>query len=466
MEANPMSFNTFHGMLRESAAKYGDATAILYDTHAITYDKLFSDCCKKAVHLKKFPGRRIALIGPDSYRFLVNFFGAVMAGKDVCMLDSFLAVTERHILLEKAHPDYILSSTNQYILADAHGEIMPEALKGEDSIDEASLGDNPCEGNVLLFTSGTSRLAKIAVLSSKNLAFSLQQLSEAVPCTTADRVLSLLPLSHVFGLVYSILWPLGCGACVCIGRGIRHMDFDAIYYNPTILPVYPALLETLMRYRGLNDRLHTILIGESHCPDGIINALENEGYQVYSIYGMTAASGCIAVSSKASGHELVPLKGVSISIADDGEILVSGDGLMSHYDGEPEATAQVLDGTTLHSGDLGHIDDEGHLIITGNKKNILALPNGEKMNCLEVESFFNRNDSIDETALTLCDGLATIWIHASSKSFNDEDATRIVNAFNKTKCSARHINRFYITNRKLPRDAAGNLRRSELAAAH
>lgn len=457
-----MSFNTFYSMLKESSKLYGEKTAILYDTHAISYEKLYIDCCKKALHFKKFEKKRIALIGPASYRFIVNFFGAVLAGKDVVLLDSFLAVTERRILLEKAHPDYILSSTNQYILADKKGNSIPGADKDENDVDLTTPSDLNEEGSVLFFTSGTSELAKLVVLSSKNLSFSASQFCNVVQCGSSDKVLSVLPLNHVFGIVYSVLWPLGCGACVCIGRGIRHIDFDAIYYSPTILPAYPALLETLMRHGGLNEGLRTILIGESHCPDEVVAELEDSNYLVYSIYGMTAASGAIAVSSKASSHELVPLKDVSITIADDNEVLVSSNGLMSCYDGDQEATAEVLSDSIFHSGDLGYINEAGHLILTGNKKNLLALPNGEKMNCLEVEGFFNEDVNVYESALSLWNGHTTIWIYTKNKDFGENEAMKLISSFNKTKCSSRHINHFFIVHEELPKDSFGNLQRKNL----
>ena len=80
--------NSFYKMLKNNAEKYPNKEAIIYDTMTISYSKLFEDVCKKALHLKRFTGNRIALYGPSSYRWIVNMFGIILAGKDV-MLVSF-----------------------------------------------------------------------------------------------------------------------------------------------------------------------------------------------------------------------------------------------------------------------------------------------------------------------------------------------------------------------------------------
>ena len=82
--------NTFYNILESNAKKRPDAVAVVYDTITITYAQLYEDVTKKALHLQKFPGRRIAIFGPASYRWIVNMFGAVIAGKDLVIVDFFL----------------------------------------------------------------------------------------------------------------------------------------------------------------------------------------------------------------------------------------------------------------------------------------------------------------------------------------------------------------------------------------
>ena len=118
---------SFYKLLTDNADKYKDRTAILYDTYDVSYNNFMEDAVKKAMHLKQYAGKRIALCGPTSYRWIVNLFGIVMAGKDAILVDFFLPHDERSSLLERIKTDYILSSTNQYILADEHAIIIAGA---------------------------------------------------------------------------------------------------------------------------------------------------------------------------------------------------------------------------------------------------------------------------------------------------------------------------------------------------
>lgn len=107
--------NSIYGLLKESAEKYAGKTAVLYDTFAGSYEKLFRDVTNKAIHLQHFEGKRVALYGPSSYRWIVNLFGIILAGKDVVLVDSFLPHKERESLLEKVGVDYILSDRKSVV---------------------------------------------------------------------------------------------------------------------------------------------------------------------------------------------------------------------------------------------------------------------------------------------------------------------------------------------------------------
>ena len=78
-------------------------------------------------------------------------------------------------------------------------------------------------------------------------------------CTEDDRVLAQIELSKIFGLLYCLIWPLSCGACICVGRGLRHIDADTYYYDATILPANPSMAEYLKKIKGFNDNLKNII---------------------------------------------------------------------------------------------------------------------------------------------------------------------------------------------------------------
>ena len=107
MEDFPMhKITSFYKLLTDNAEKYKDKTAILYDTYDVSYSQFMEDAIKKALHLKQYEGKRIALCGPASYRWIVNLFGIVMAGKDAILVDFFLPHNERSRMLKniKTYP--------------------------------------------------------------------------------------------------------------------------------------------------------------------------------------------------------------------------------------------------------------------------------------------------------------------------------------------------------------------------
>ena len=160
--------NSFYKMLKYNAEKYPDKEAIIYDTMTVTYQKLFEDSYKKALHLMRFEGSRIAIYGPASYRWIVNMFGTILAGKDVMLVDFFLPQNTRNDILKKVGVDYILSSTNQYILADNEAIIITDAEK--DEVNGLIYNEeNVKEGNILMLTAVPQECDKAVVLTVSNI---------------------------------------------------------------------------------------------------------------------------------------------------------------------------------------------------------------------------------------------------------------------------------------------------------
>ena len=141
---------TLYNMLKNNATEFGDKEAILYDTISVSYQMLFEDAVKKALHLLRFEGKEIAIYGPASYRWIVNVFGTILAGKDAVLIDSFAPANIRQEKLSKVGIDYVLCSTNQYVLSDAGANILPGTEK--DDVTGLTYNAKTCEGNVILFT--------------------------------------------------------------------------------------------------------------------------------------------------------------------------------------------------------------------------------------------------------------------------------------------------------------------------
>ena len=389
--------NSIYGLLKESAEKYAGKTAVLYDTFAGSYEKLFRDVTNKAIHLQHFEGKRVALYGPSSYRWIVNLFGIILAGKDVVLVDSFLPHKERESLLEKVGVDYILSSTNQYILADSHAIMIPGAEK--DDV-EGEYNPQTPEGNVLVFTATDKESDKAVVLTTQNLMYTVNAMNHHCYCSEHDRVLAQTMLFHIFGLVYSLLWPLANGACVCVGRGLRHIDAETYYYKTTILPGTPSMIEYLKRIKAFNPELRTIVIGGAPSSYKLFENLKDRNYNVYTIYGMAECSGGIAVNREMDGsYEL--------------------------YD--------------------------GRLVITKRNPGVLQLPTGEKICRRVINEEITAIHGVAESYLTMDGDKLTIVIVPIDKEMTADRMKKKIDKYNEKKGYRWEIQKVIVLKQNLPK---------------
>lgn len=438
---------SFCGFLERNAREYGENIAILYDTFAVSYRTLFEDVLKKAIHLGRFEGKRIAIYGPASYRWIVNMFGSIVAGKDVVLVDFFIPHDERTAILNKVHADYILCSTNQYILSDAHASIIPNADK--DDVTGLCYDENTAEGNVIILTAAANECNKPVTLSVENLLSAVSLINNKCSCSSEDKILSQVSLSQIFGLVYSLLWPLYCGACVCVGRGLRHMDSDTYYYDPTILPVNPSMADYLKKIKAFNNSLEKIIVGEAMCKCKLFDSLKNRKFEVQTIYGTAETTGCIGFGNEDDGVIEFFDKN-AVKIAQDGEILVSGSCISKDA------------GDVVHTGDYGKMVGEGKMIIERANEDIIVLPTGERICRSIVNREVSALNGVAEAYVTFAGDKLTAVIVPINKEERHEMFNRRVDKYNGKKGYRWEIQRTVVLDSPLPRKEDGSVDREAL----
>ena len=218
-------------------------------------------------------------------------FGTIVAGKELALVDFFLPHDSRVDLLKKTEVNYTLTSTNQYILSDENSIIISSAEK--DNVDGLIYDENTQEGDIIMFTATANECDKPVVLSIDNILNAIMAINSRVECTSDDIVLAQISLHNEFGFIYSPHTILRIiGAMVCIGRGLRHVDADTYYYNPTILIGTPSMIDYQRAISGFNKELNTIIIGGASCPFRLLRISDSD-LKVYNIYGMTETSGCV-----------------------------------------------------------------------------------------------------------------------------------------------------------------------------
>lgn len=242
--------------------------------------------------------------------------------------------------------------------------------------------------DILFFTSGTTSSSKAVVLTEDSLCSAAYNGSSLLPLKEEDKLLCILPLSHVFGFVCSMLWGFSCGAAVILSRGIRHLMDDCLYFKPTAISLVPQMAGFFALHHLFNPELKLCLIGAGVCSDPVLMAIKSLGIKVSYGYGLTETSSGIALSLGDDPRAMTICPDYQVKIAKDQEILVhSSTTLMKGYFEEEKDTKEAFDKDGyLKTGDLGKIDKDGCLHILGRKKEILVLGDGTKIFLPEYET--------------------------------------------------------------------------------
>ena len=306
-----MKFTSFVQLLHSGATNYPDNVALLYDeggtTVKKTYAQLYADVKDRVRALESMKETCVGILEAPSEKWLVDMFACVIAGKQTVLLDAMSDAAT----LQKC----VLATDVETILTDNLTAPYATAL----TFCPHTLNRTDGEGDILFFTSGTTESSKAVVLTSKSLCASAWNGQERCPCNENDNLLCVLPLTHVFGFVCSMLWPLSQGACVSLTRGLRYLPFDAKYFNPTIISVVPSVLKFLLNFNALNDNLRMVLVGAGPASEQVLDAVKAKGVEIRFGYGLTETSSGVAISTCENPFAMTPCHDDEITLSGDAE---------------------------------------------------------------------------------------------------------------------------------------------------
>lgn len=307
---------------------------------------------------------------------------------------------------------------------------------------------DPEEFKILFFTSGTTSNSKGVMLNNRNLAENVNAVSAYVKIYPEDRLLSVLPLHHCYESTIGFLIPFACGASIAICEGLKYIVPNLQEAKPTVFLVVPLLVENL--YKKINEKIKKskkdkivntmitvtnalkmagidvkrkvfkeiydnlggnlrIIVSAAAPIDKKVGAwVENIGISFLQGYGLTETAPISALTPEYK--PLVGSVGKAIVQADikienpnengEGEILIKTPTLMIGYYEDEEETKKVIDKYGyFHSGDVGYIDDDGYIYITGRSKNVIVTQNGKNIYPEEIEALLNKVDEIKEVMI-------------------------------------------------------------------
>ena len=268
----------------------------------------------------------------------------------------------------------------------------------------------------ILYTSGTTGEPKGVMLSNRNLVSNTLAATEPFAQGPDDLRLSFLPLSHIFARTCDLYTWLASGSQLALAESKETVIADCGRMRPTLMNGVPYFFEKVANalaavdFTSTPDALRDLLGGRIRCccsggaalPTHIFDFFTAHGVPLLQGYGLTESSPVITLSSETSVKRAAvgrAIPDVEVRIADDGEILTRGPHVMVGYFKNQLATDEVIRDGWLHTGDIGHLDEEGYLFITGRKKELIVTSGGKNIAPVYLESLLTQDPLIAQAVV-------------------------------------------------------------------
>ena len=440
-----MVCNTIEEILSRAAEAFGPEDAVRYkagknEVTAKSYRQLAEDSRRFSSALASLgmQGRHAAIIGPTSYSWLTAFFGTVNSGSVAVPLDVSLPAEELCELICRADVSVLVADEARADVIDLCKERCPGvtcviSMQQEESSDRAlslaallkngsdsfSFCPDPDRLCAILFTSGTTGKSKGVMLTHRSLAQNATCLDMKIPPRTV--LLSVLPIHHAYCLSMDILKGISLGSVICINDSLLRVAKNIKLFRPDMILMVPLMIETLAKKmedtKDLPKKLvknmifgkqfHTICSGGACLNPDYIDLFAQYGITILQGYGMTECSPVISTNlswdiRKNSVGKLMPNCTAKVV---DGELWVSGTSVMLGYYKMPEETAETLVDGWLRTGDLGYVDEDGYVYLTGRQKNLIITKNGENVSPEELENRLGQHRLVQEVLVRESEGV-------------------------------------------------------------
>jgi len=455
-------------MVETGAARYGNKTAFVFrrkkELIHISYMQFKEDveALAAALFLCGIKQKRVAVVGENSYAWVLTYFATVNSGNVIVPLDKDLPWEEMEHILENSQVSALVYAKSYEDIArrarenlkldcvwDMSGEFGKLVERGRESVRKGEYKGAPVNRNALaaiIYTSGTTGASKGVMLSHANLAEDVMGCWKVV--TAEGDTVAVLPLHHTFGFTTSILAILYRGHTVFINAGLKYLANDMKEFRPHNMFLVPLFVETMYKQIwdtakktgkdkflklliGLSNflgflhidvrrklfgqvlsafggKLEQIIVGGAPIDKKYMKLYRQFGINLLNGYGITECSPVVAVSRNyyykdGSVGMVLPCNEVKIADKNEdgiGEVCIRGDNVMLGYYDRPDAMEEAFEDGWFKSGDLGYIDEDGFLFITGRSKNLIILSNGKNIYPEELEIKLQNIIGVKEAVVT------------------------------------------------------------------
>jgi long-chain acyl-CoA synthetase len=527
--------NTIVNLFLGSAEKYPANVAFNYfhqSWRTITYGEFLKETKGIAAHLMNSgikKGDRVAIVSENRHQWCAAYLATGMAGGVSVPIDAQLGPSEVENLLSDSGTVLVFHSekTGPNIKGTAR-KVNFDSPEFEEISRSPEARQYPvlAEGDLasIVYTSGTTGTPKGVMLTHSNFCSDADALIRAGLVTHEDNVLSILPLHHTYAFMCTFLVPLFLGATITYPMGMKGPELISTMKEKgvTILVAVPQLLELirngilrkikempagvssvlllllricggLRRRTGMNagkavfgsahrafgEQFRFFASGGARLAPQLMRDLESLGFTVLEGYGLTETSPVVAfnpMKRRKPGSAGKPLPSVEVKIADpsengEGEIAFRGPMVMKGYYKNPDATAAVMRDGWFLTGDLGHLDNEGYIFITGRAKEVIVLSSGKNIYPEDVEKEYLEIPLIKEICVTGIEheGVVESLHGVIVPNLDHARKERIGNISDSLKWAMNHValklpsymrlKGFTLSSEPLPRTPLGKLKR-------
>ncbi|KJK33606.1 AMP-dependent synthetase [Lentzea aerocolonigenes] len=428
-------------LLRDRVARTPDAEAMRYRDRSgwasLTWAELQERVAKEAFGLRAAglaKGDRVALMGGTSIEWIVTDLAVLAAGGATTTIYPNSTRGEvAHIVSDSGSRVVVVDTDEQAALMPSDVEVLRfGAVPQADGDYDALINElGPDDLATLIYTSGTTGTPKGVELTHDNWLTTSESIASLGILLPTDLHFLWLPLSHAFGKVLTMAM-IAAGVPTAVDGSVERIVDNLGELRPTIVAAAPRIFEKIhgrivagarekggltekiftwadrehgpatrwladrLVYRKLRERvggrIRYFVSGSAPLAQEIAEFFARSGITILEGYGLTESSagsffnrpGMIQIGTVGP-----PIPGMEVKIADDGEVLLRGPGVMRGYHNRPDATAETIIDGWLHTGDIGELDEAGRLKITDRKKELIKTSGGKYVAPARIESMIN-----------------------------------------------------------------------------
>ena len=495
------NISTVYELLLYADKLYGERDFCRFIRDGAVLSRTYKEFIRDAVSVARFirsQGKEhihIGFAGITNYEYIACLTGMILSGNTVIPLSPSSDENEAVYLINDGDIEILFCDSSFSERAEKIRSRC-DALKRIISLGDRSFFDgifseywscdlsseefsvDPDKPALIIYTSGTTGNKKGVMLSNRNLASNSTY--DTYKMTKGDVSLSILPMHHIFCYACDVLKTLYDGGTLCLNGELSELFRNFHIFEPTVIRIVPAIVKTVLTRIKIAERrnpdltprqaaetvvgknLRRMIAGSAFLSGTLIDELEKYSITARQGYGMSECSPRITTSDfsdccKYSNGILLGTDEVRIR---DGEIQVKGPSVMlGYYKRKEETEAAFTEDGFLHTGDMGYIEN-GHIYLTGRKKNIIVLSNGENISPETIENSFSDNTEIKEIIVFAKDDRICAEIYPE-RGVTREKIEEIILSVNRLSPAHMQIEEFFIRETPFNKTSTGKIIRQE-----